>query len=159
MILPKLKLMKAHVKLRTSGPQCQRLTDLYLTWLPEKDIIEVSTDKALTLKMKELKKASEETESDLQHLGGQGLSDEDISKLKEFSLARGYKPRSVLFGGVDEEILGVFLTVPKQRLLIFYQRLLDFRSLSETSVTIGDNTLLGAYSTRILRCKLLCLPI
>jgi hypothetical protein len=61
----------------------------------EKDIAEVSTDKA-----------SEDTELDLWHLGGQELSDEVISELKEFTLAGGYKPRSVLFSGVDEEILG-----------------------------------------------------
>jgi hypothetical protein len=62
---------------------------------PEKEIAEVSTDKA-----------SEDTELDLRHLGDQELSDEDISELKEFALAGRYKPRSVLFGGVDEEILG-----------------------------------------------------
>ena len=43
---------------------------------------------------------------DLRHLSGQELSDEDISELKEFALAGGYNPRSVLFGDVDEEILG-----------------------------------------------------
>jgi hypothetical protein len=46
--------------------------------------------------------ASEDTYLDLQHLGVQELSDEDISELKEFTLAGGYKPGSVLFGGVDE---------------------------------------------------------
>jgi hypothetical protein len=62
---------------------------------PKKDIVEVSTDKA-----------SEDTDLDLRHLGSQELSDEDISELKEFALAGGYKTRSVLFGGADEEILG-----------------------------------------------------
>jgi hypothetical protein len=38
---------------------------------PEKDIVEVTTDRASALKMKELKKASsEDTELDLWHLGG-----------------------------------------------------------------------------------------
>jgi hypothetical protein len=74
---------------------------------PEKDIAKASTDKASALKMEELKKASlEDTELDLWHLGGQELFDEDISELKEFTIACGYKPRSMLFGGVDEEILG-----------------------------------------------------
>jgi hypothetical protein len=74
---------------------------------PEKDIAEVSTDKALTFKMKELKRASsEDTELDLRHLGGQEVSDEDIPELKEFAIAGGYKSGSMLFGGVDEEILG-----------------------------------------------------
>jgi hypothetical protein len=39
-------------------------------------------------------------------LGGQQLSEEDISELKEFAIVGGYHPGSVLFGGVDEEILG-----------------------------------------------------
>jgi hypothetical protein len=63
--------------------------------VPEKDIAEVSTGKAL-----------EDKDLDLRHLGGQELSDKDISELKEFALAGGYKPGSVLFGGVDKEILG-----------------------------------------------------
>jgi hypothetical protein len=62
---------------------------------PEIDINEVSTHKA-----------SKDTNLDLRHLDGQELSDEDVSELKEFVLARGYKPGSVLFSGVDEEILG-----------------------------------------------------
>jgi hypothetical protein len=74
---------------------------------PEKDIAKVSTDKASTLKMKELKKASSEgLELDLRYLGGQELFDDDISELKEFAIAGGYKSGSVLFAGVDEEILG-----------------------------------------------------
>jgi hypothetical protein len=62
---------------------------------PEKDVAEVSTSKAL-----------DDIDLDLRYLGGQELSDEDISELKEFTLAGGYKLGSVLFGGVDEEILG-----------------------------------------------------
>jgi hypothetical protein len=70
------------------------------------DIVEVSTDRASALKTRELKKASsEDIELDLRHLGGQELSDEDISELKEFTIAGGYKSGSVLFGGGDEEIL------------------------------------------------------
>jgi hypothetical protein len=57
--------------------------------------------------MKELEKTSlEGIELDLWHLGGQEFSEEDISGLKEFVIAGGYKFGSVLFGGVDEEILG-----------------------------------------------------
>jgi hypothetical protein len=57
--------------------------------------------------MKELEEnSSEDKELDLRHLGGQNFSEEDISELKEFPIAGGYKPGSVLFGGIDEEILG-----------------------------------------------------
>jgi hypothetical protein len=75
--------------------------------IPEREMAEVTTNRGLPLKMKELEGASsEDRELDLRHLDGQELFEDDISKLKEFDIASGYKPRSVLFGGVDEEILG-----------------------------------------------------
>jgi hypothetical protein len=43
---------------------------------------------------------------ELQHLGGQELSEEDKSELKEFAISCAYQPGSILFDGVDEEILG-----------------------------------------------------
>jgi hypothetical protein len=43
---------------------------------------------------------------DLRHLGGQELSKEDKLELKEFAISCGYQPGPLLFGGVDEEILG-----------------------------------------------------
>jgi hypothetical protein len=97
---------------------------------PEKDIAEVSTDKASTLKMKELKKASsEDTELDLRHLGDQELFDEDISELKEFALAGGYKPRSVLFGGVDEEILECIPNRAGAKIVITLSKAIGFLKL------------------------------
>jgi hypothetical protein len=131
-------------KAENIGTTMSEIDKLISDMTPEIDINEVSTNKA-----------SEDTNLDLRHLGGQELSNEDISELKEFALAGGYKPRSVLFGGVDEEFLGCNPDRAGQRLSILYQKLLDFRSLSETLVIIGDNTLLGVYSTQILRYKLL----
>jgi hypothetical protein len=49
---------------------------------------------------------SDEEDFDLRHLGGQELSEEDKLELKEFAISCGYQPGSMLFGGVDEEILG-----------------------------------------------------
>jgi hypothetical protein len=43
---------------------------------------------------------------DLRHQGGQELSEEVKLELKEFTMSCGYQPGSMLFGGVDEEILG-----------------------------------------------------
>jgi hypothetical protein len=43
---------------------------------------------------------------DLRHLGDQELSEEEKSELKEFTVSCGYQPGYLLFGGVDEEILG-----------------------------------------------------
>jgi hypothetical protein len=65
-------------------------------------VVETSTSKG-----KRTEEASSEDRSfDLWHLGSQQLSEEDISKLKEFAISCGYQPRSMLFGGVDKEILG-----------------------------------------------------
>jgi hypothetical protein len=49
--------------------------------------------------------SSEGVNFDLRHLGGQQLSEEDKSELREFAISCGYQPGSVLFSGVDEEIL------------------------------------------------------
>jgi hypothetical protein len=49
---------------------------------------------------------SEGKDFDLWHLGGQELSEEDKLELKEFSMSCCYQPGSMLFSGVDEEILG-----------------------------------------------------
>jgi hypothetical protein len=43
---------------------------------------------------------------DLRHLGGQELFEEEKLELKEFVVSCGYQPGSLLFSGVDEEILG-----------------------------------------------------
>lgn len=34
------------------------------------------------------------------------MSEEDLSELREFAIAGVYNPNSILFGGLDEEILG-----------------------------------------------------
>jgi hypothetical protein len=48
----------------------------------------------------------DEKDFDLRHLGGQELSEEDKLELKEFVVSCGYQLGSMLFGRVDEEILG-----------------------------------------------------
>jgi hypothetical protein len=58
-------------------------------------------------KGKEVVDASlEEKDFDLRHLGGQELSEVDKEELKEFGMSCAYQPGSMLFSGVDEEILG-----------------------------------------------------
>jgi hypothetical protein len=75
------------------GTTMSEINKLISDMTPEID--EVSTDKA-----------SKDTNLDLRHLGGKELSNEDVSELKEFTLASRYKPCSVLFGGVGKDILG-----------------------------------------------------
>jgi hypothetical protein len=85
--------------------------------------------------------SSKDMELDIRHLGGQELSKEDISELKEFTIAGGYKSGSVLFGGVDKEILGCIPDRAGAKLSILYQGVSDFRSSNEISATIGGNIL------------------
>jgi hypothetical protein len=68
----------------------------------EKDVAAVPSDKGKRIEETSL----EDMNFDLRHLGGQQLSEEDISELKEFAISSGYQPGSMLFGGVDEEIVG-----------------------------------------------------
>jgi hypothetical protein len=50
--------------------------------------------------------SSGEKDFDFRHLGGQELSEADKEELKEYAISCGYQPGSLVFGGVDEEILG-----------------------------------------------------
>jgi hypothetical protein len=74
-------------------------------------ISDVVVEKEVVAVVSEKEKKIEETSSegasfDLWHLGGQQLFEEDISELKEFAISCGYQPGSMLFGGVDEEVVG-----------------------------------------------------
>jgi hypothetical protein len=50
--------------------------------------------------------SSKGKEFDLRHLGGQELSEVEKEELEEYAKSCGYQPGSMIFGGVDEEILG-----------------------------------------------------
>jgi hypothetical protein len=71
------------------------------------DVVDEKDVAAMPDKGKRIEDASsEDKDFDLRHLGGQELSEEDKSELKVFAISCGYQPGSMLFGGVDEEILG-----------------------------------------------------
>jgi hypothetical protein len=67
----------------------------------EKDVAAVPSDKGKRIEETSL----ESMNFDLRHLGSQQLSEEDIPELKEFTISCGYQPGSILFDGVDEEIM------------------------------------------------------
>jgi hypothetical protein len=68
----------------------------------QKEVAALVSDKAKKIE----ETSSESVNFNLRHLGGQQLSKEDISELNEFVISCGYQPGSMLFGGVDEEIMG-----------------------------------------------------
>jgi hypothetical protein len=99
---------------------------------PEKDIAEVTTDRASPLKIKELERtSSEDIDLDLRHLGDQELSKKDIFELKEFTIASGYKFGCVLFGGVDEEILGCIPDHARAKIINTLSKSIGFLKLEQ----------------------------
>jgi hypothetical protein len=86
-------------ELTTTMSEIDRLISAVVT---EKDVAATPSDKGKHIE----DASSEDKDFDLRHLGGQLLSEEDKLELKEFAISCGYQPGSILFGGVDEEILG-----------------------------------------------------
>jgi hypothetical protein len=68
----------------------------------EKEVAAVVSDKGKKVE----ETSSEGANFDLRHLGGQQLFEKDISELKEFAISCGYQPGSMLFGWVNEEVVG-----------------------------------------------------
>jgi hypothetical protein len=85
---------------------------------------------------------------DLRHLGGQELSEEDKSELKEFAISCGYQPGSILFGGVNEEILGCIRDRAGAKIISTLSKSVGFPKLETDIIAIGGNTLLAAWSTQ-----------
>jgi hypothetical protein len=66
-----------------------------------------AASKALASKSDKAKAFSEgERSFDIRHLGGIDLNVKELCELLEFAIAGGYGSDSILFGGVDEEVLG-----------------------------------------------------
>jgi hypothetical protein len=74
---------------------------------PERNSKGVTVGETSASREKHTEEASSENKSfDLRHLGSQQLFEEDNLELREFAISSGYQPGSILFGGVDEEVLG-----------------------------------------------------
>jgi hypothetical protein len=83
------------------------MSDVFVDVTVETNVAPEETMATVPDKGKEIVKTpSDEGDFDLRHLGGQELSEEDKEELKEYAISCGYHPRSLLFDGVDEEILG-----------------------------------------------------
>jgi hypothetical protein len=74
----------------------------------EKDVAAMPSDKGKRIE----DASSEDKDFNLRHLGGQLLSEEDKSELKEFVISCGYQPRSILFDGWTKRFWDAFVTVP-----------------------------------------------
>ena len=109
---------------------------------PGKDTEGAITAETSALKEKRTEEASSEDRSfDLRHLGDQQLSEEDISELKEFAISGGYQPGSVLFGGVDEEILGCIRDRTRAKIVSTLSKSIGFPKLKNSLAVTEDNML------------------
>ena len=77
---------------------------------------------------------SDERDFDLRHLGSQELSEEDKLELKEFAISCGYQPGSLLFSGVDEEILGCIRDHVGAKIIVTLSKSVGFPKL-ETNIS------------------------
>jgi hypothetical protein len=83
------------------------VSDVFADVTVETNVAPEETMATVPDKEKEIVKTpSDEGDFDLRHVGGQELSEEDKEELKEYVISCGYQPGSLLFGRVDEEILG-----------------------------------------------------
>jgi hypothetical protein len=120
----------------TTGAKADELA----TTMPEIDrlILDVVAEENVAAapdKGKRIEDASSgDKDFDLRHLGGQELSKEDKSELKEFAISCGYQPGSILFGGVDEEILGCIRDRAGAKIISILSKSVGFSKL-ETDIS------------------------
>jgi hypothetical protein len=77
----------------------------------DKIVLDVAVEKEVAIEVSDKGKKAKEISSKeadyvLRHLGGQQLSNEDATELKDFAINCGYQSGSMLFGGLDEEVIG-----------------------------------------------------
>jgi hypothetical protein len=120
----------------------------------EKNVVVVSSDKGKKIE----ETTSESMNVDLRHLDGQQLSEEDISELKEFAISCGYQPGSMLFSGVDEEVVGCIRDCVEAKIISTLSKSIGFPKL-EKDISfyrrqhIVDSLFYSNFKVRLL-CKL-----
>jgi hypothetical protein len=95
--------------------------------VPKKNVAEAPTDKGNRTEETSL----EDKNFDLRHLGGQQLSEEDILELEKFATSFDYQPGSMLFGGVDEEILGCIRNRAEAKIISTLSKSIEFSKLEK----------------------------
>jgi hypothetical protein len=83
--------------------------------------------------------SSKVKEFKLQYLGGQELSEAEKEELEEYAKSYGYQPGSMLFGGVDEEILGCIRDRARAKIIGTLSKSVISQSLSLILVVTGGN--------------------
>jgi hypothetical protein len=104
--------------------------------------------------------SSEGVNFDLRHLGGQQLSKEDKSELKEFAISCGYQPGSMLFGGVDEEIMGCICDRAGAKIISTLSKSIGFPKLEKDISCYRRQHIIGSLFYSNFKVRSLCeLPL
>jgi hypothetical protein len=125
---------------------------LIIDVVPKKDTAEATTDKGKGIEETSL----EDKNFDLRHLGGQQLSEEDISELKEFAISCGYQSGSMLFGGVDEEILGCIHDRARAKIISTLSKSIGFPKLKKDISCYRRQHIIGSLFHSNFKVKFLC---
>jgi hypothetical protein len=118
----------------------------------EKDVAAVPSDKGKRIE----ETSSENMNFDLRHLGGQQLFEEDISELKEFAISCGYQPGSMLFGGVDEEIVGCIHDYAEAKIISTLSKSIGFPMLEKDISCYRRRHIIGSLFYSNFKARLLC---
>jgi hypothetical protein len=121
----------------------------------EKEVAAVVSDKG----KKNEETSSEGVNFDLRYLGGQQLS-EDISELKYFAISCGYQPGSMLFGRVDEEIVGCIRDRAGAKIISTLSESIGFSKLEKDINCYRRQHIIGNLFYSNFKVRLLCkLPL
>jgi hypothetical protein len=101
--------------------------------------------------------SSKGKEFDLRHLGGQELSEAEKEELEEYAKSCGYQPGSMLFGGVDEEILGCIRDRAGAKIIDTLSKSVDFPKLESDISGYLRQHIVGSLFYSNLKVKFFCL--
>jgi hypothetical protein len=118
----------------------------------EKDVATVPSDKGKRIE----ETSSESMNFNLRHLGGQHLSEADISELKEFTISCGYQHGSMLFSRVDEEIVGCIRDHTGAKIISTLFKSIGFPKLEKDISCYRRQHIIGSLFYSNLKVRLLC---
>jgi hypothetical protein len=118
----------------------------------EKDVATVPSDKGKRIE----ETSSESMNFNLRHLGGQQLSEANISGLKEFTISYGYQHGSMLFSRVDEEIVGCIRDRAGAKIISTLFKSIGFPKLEKDISCYRRQHIIGSLFYSNLKVRLLC---
>jgi hypothetical protein len=101
--------------------------------------------------------SSKEKEFDLRHLGVQELSEAEKKELQEYGKSCGYQPGSMLFGGVEVEILGCIRDRARAKIISTLSKSVGFPKLEYDISGYRRQHIIGSLFYSNFKVKFFCL--